>query len=200
MTKRDIASAIVELVSLPQAVALYSPYKPRHNRIPCPIHDGENYNLSFNKEVYYCFKCHDGGNVIRFVMHTFDIGYAEALEKLNEDFKLGLPIGRKATIREARALERSRRVQRETAKRSEAERLEREKRYWDLVSQWIKYDNDIRDLEPSPFDDEIEPGYVEALQRIDYTRYLISELESEIYEAEKNLKARGCDSDDRRCG
>lgn len=59
----------------------------RFNRIPCPIHGGENANFKLYPETnsYYCFTCHSAGDPIRFVSELFGISYQSAMYKLCED-------------------------------------------------------------------------------------------------------------------
>ena len=43
----DIAQAIRDSVTMSEIVKVYAPSTPpRHNRIPCPFHNGKDYNLS----------------------------------------------------------------------------------------------------------------------------------------------------------
>ena len=85
--------AIKEQVSMQDAIALYAPGSTaRHNRIPCPIHNGANFNLSFTDRLYHCFACGSGGDVISFTQHVFELDFRAAIDKLNADFNLGIPL------------------------------------------------------------------------------------------------------------
>lgn len=92
----------------------------------CPFHQGDN---TGSLKVYdgsggwHCFACGAGSSVIDFVMRHFGLPFDAAIEKLNEDFGLGLPIGSalsaedraraaaEARKRKAEALERERKLQ-----------------------------------------------------------------------------------------
>ena len=58
----------------------------------CPFHseDTPSFSVSVNKQIYYCFGCHKGGNVVNFIMEIEHLSYIEALKFLAE--KSGVPI------------------------------------------------------------------------------------------------------------
>lgn len=59
----------------------------------CPFCHDEKTTFSINNEagLFYCFKCHAGGNVFRFVSDVEGIGYFEAITKLAKEYGLGIP-------------------------------------------------------------------------------------------------------------
>ena len=85
----------------------------------CPFHMEKTPSFKVYSEgrKFKCFGCGEGGSVIDFVMKYFDLGFKQAIEKINDDFGLGLSL--KAP---------SKYEQMEMAKRSRKNRLEREKR------------------------------------------------------------------------
>jgi DNA primase len=60
----------------------------------CPFHNEKtpSFTVSPAKQLFYCFGCHRGGDVVKFVMEHDKTGYVEALEVLAE--KAGIPITR----------------------------------------------------------------------------------------------------------
>lgn len=85
------ADIIKARVTMPDAVRMYAPNPaPRFNRIPCPIHGGRDYNLSFQRDRYKCYVCGSGGDPIDFVRALFGLNYAEAVKRINADFNLEL--------------------------------------------------------------------------------------------------------------
>ena len=61
---------------------------------PCPFHREKtpSFAVTPDKQIYHCFGCGEGGNVIRFIMKVENIGFKEALEFLAERAKIPLPV------------------------------------------------------------------------------------------------------------
>ena len=81
----------------------------RGGYINCPFHSERTASMKIydGEGGYYCFGCHSGGSVIDFVVKYFDLSPSDAAKKLNEDFHLCLPIGKKPTLREHRSAGRA---------------------------------------------------------------------------------------------
>lgn len=60
----------------------------------CPFHNEKtpSFTVSPSKQLFYCFGCHRGGDVVKFVMEYQKESYVEALETLAE--RAGIPITR----------------------------------------------------------------------------------------------------------
>jgi DNA primase len=171
------AEAIKERVSMHEAIALYAPTPaPQHGRIPCPIHAGEKFNLSFTDDLFHCFVCGSGGDVIHFVRHVLGLSFAGALDKLNTDFDLGIPLDRKPTLRERRDAQKRHREIMAERERQAAEKQAREEVYWALWDEWIRLDKNRTAYAPQSPDDGIHPLYAEAVQKIEHQSYLIDTM------------------------
>jgi DNA primase len=50
----------------------------------CPFHDEKtpSFNVTPGKELYFCYGCHEGGDVIKFVMNLDSLSFTEAVERL----------------------------------------------------------------------------------------------------------------------
>ena len=50
----------------------------------CPFHDEKtpSFNVTPGKELYFCFSCRAGGDVIRFVQEMEHLTFTEAIERL----------------------------------------------------------------------------------------------------------------------
>lgn len=59
----------------------------------CPFHseDTPSFSVSLNKQIYYCFGCHKGGNVVNFIMEVEHLSYVEALKYLAEKSGVTIP-------------------------------------------------------------------------------------------------------------
>lgn len=56
----------------------------------CPFHSEKtpSFSVSPDKQIYYCFGCGSGGDVIRFIMNIENLGYREAALYLAKDAKI----------------------------------------------------------------------------------------------------------------
>jgi len=61
----------------------------------CPFHGEKtpSFSVSQEKQMYYCFGCHAGGNVLSFLMEHNKLPFHEAVEKLAEKVGVDLPVG-----------------------------------------------------------------------------------------------------------
>ncbi|MBQ8934205.1 MAG: DNA primase [Lachnospiraceae bacterium] len=59
----------------------------------CPFHGEKtaSFSVSPRKQIYYCFGCHAGGNVISFLMEYENYSFTEALKALAENAHIELP-------------------------------------------------------------------------------------------------------------
>lgn len=161
----DIANSIRVLVRMRDVLFAYCPdikSKIHGNRCPCPLHNGTDSNFSFNDVGFHCFVCGESGDVITFVQKRLDLPRRfDAMKRINEDMKLGLPIGRAASFTESVNLA----LQREEAQRREAEKQAWENKYALLMDEYARLDK-IR-MNSAPGSDE----YAEAVKQLTYINY-----------------------------
>lgn len=151
----NYAEIIKSKVSVPSVVSRYLPtVKIVHNRIPCPIHNGTDRNLLIHPDHFYCFVCNEGGDVIRLVRHIFGCDFRTALERINTDFCVGLPLGTKPSDAERAEMKRSY-AERLKKERDEAELAERrEKAYLDRLELLRSVEQICQDEAPqTPWDE-----------------------------------------------
>jgi len=68
----DAVSLIGEFVKLKRVGTSF--------RGPCPFHHGKNPNFSVSDNGYYCFKCHEKGDVFTFVQKQMGLSFVEAVK------------------------------------------------------------------------------------------------------------------------
>ena len=82
-------------VDIVQVVSAYVPLKRNGSRYwaCCPFHHEKTPSFSVNGEqnLYYCFGCKAGGNVIQFVQEMERLSYREAVELLANQMHMTLP-------------------------------------------------------------------------------------------------------------
>ena len=163
----DIAQAIHDTVTMDEVIKVYAPNPaPRKHRIPCPIHHGQDFNLSFTPRGYRCFVCGAAGDVIAFVKDCLGLSTrADAMRRINQDLMLRLPLD--GCVDAGFSEEAQRR-------RKQAEAEERAKQEWEDIyhrwlDEWIELDKIRRTAEP------MSDEWVDAVKRIDYIGYLLDE-------------------------
>lgn len=60
----------------------------------CPFHkeDTPSFNISAEKQLYHCFGCGAGGNVINFIMNIENLGFLDAVKLLADRCRMPLPL------------------------------------------------------------------------------------------------------------
>lgn len=92
---------ILSKLTMSDVLSKYSPCKVINGRADCPLHGGDDCFKLYDKS-FYCFSCGKGGDLIKFVSLLFNIGYKQAMYRLDYDFGLG--IFRKMTTAEENKL------------------------------------------------------------------------------------------------
>lgn len=161
----NYAEIIKQKVSVPSVVSRYlSSVKVVHNRIPCPIHNGTDRNLLIHQDHFYCFVCNKGGDVIRLVRHIFGCDFKAALERINTDFCVGLPLGTIPSDAERAEMKRSyaERLKREQDEADKAERLYRS--YLDRLELYRTVCQICENEAPQTPRDDWEPDWCTAMR------------------------------------
>lgn len=168
---KEYIQPIIEAIPMRDVAERYGIDVNMHGFAHCPFHSGDrNASLKVYKDGYHCFGCGAHGNSINFVMRLFDTAFYDAMMKMNDDFSLNLPIGRKTSLREQQiyaARYREFLAKRKAEKEEEQRRKEYQESLWD---EWCFCDRAKREASPESLAYEI------ACKRIDYIAYLIDSL------------------------
>lgn len=148
-TVEEIADCIHASVSIEDALNYYVPgIQIKHRRCPCPIHNGKDFNFSFNETGFKCFVCGESGDVIGLVKGICELPTRlDAMRKICDDFDLGVNFH--ATISQ----ETSAKV---NQRRAEIERKRKEREAWEdkynaTLNEWIALDRVVTE---TPWDSE----------------------------------------------
>lgn len=87
----SIFETVKASVSVPDVAACYGLDMNHSNMICCIFHPDLNLSMKLYDDHYYCFGCHECGDVIDFTAKLFDISPLKAAEKLAADFGLVPP-------------------------------------------------------------------------------------------------------------
>lgn len=167
----DIAQAIHDTVTMGEIVKVYAPSPPpRHNRIPCPFHNGKDYNLSFMPHGYKCFVCGATGDAIAFVKDLLGLSTrADAMRRINQDLGLRLPLdGNVDDGFNETAINRRKEAQ-------ERERIRKEwwTQYHALTDEWIECEKTRKSAEI------YSANWTKAVKRMEYLSYILDGLPPE---------------------
>lgn len=169
----DVPGRIKETLDMRQICESYGIEVNRAGFILCPFHSEDTPSLKLYADGWHCFGCGAGGDVIDFVKGLFNLPFMDAVKKLDEDFRLGLDVGRKLSQRERLQFEKERfqRQQEAKRKRAEADRIEDE--YWTAYERWLVLDEKIRTLAPKSPDEPPDLEFLDALQNIGMAEYML---------------------------
>lgn len=143
-----------------------------HGFAHCPFHSVDRTaSMRVYRDGFHCFGCGKSGDVITLVQNIFCTSFQDAMTKINEDFCLNLPLGRRATLREQQLYAKAYRefLARRQAEIAKEREFEQERTR--LLDEWCFCDRAKRFASPDSF------AYEQACKRIDYVSYLLDELE-----------------------
>ena len=181
----NYADEIKSRLKMPEVLDYYGIERNRANRIRCVLHNGQDFNCGIKDHYIHCFVCGQSADVIKFVQVYFDLDFQSAIIKLNDDFRLGLPIGKKIDRRtqlemNKAAFERKRKIE---AEKKRQEQIEND--YWTAFDEWKRLDDNKRNYAPKTQSDPFHPLFVEAIKNIAGAEYNLSCAEIVRYEYEK---------------
>ena len=183
----DYAREIKSRLTMPEMMLHYGFELDRAGFCKCPLHSEKSGSFKAypGDRGFSCFGCGAHGSVIDFVMLYFGLSFKDALVKINEDFSLGLPIGKKLDRRKQlemnkSAFERKRKIEAEKKRREQIENA-----YWTAFDEWKRLDDNKRNYAPKTPSEPLHPLFVEALKNIAGAEYNLSCAEIARYEYEK---------------
>ena len=101
---RDQFAAAKERLDIVAVAERYGLHPDRRGKCLCPFHSEKtpSFSISREKKVWYCFGCGKGGDAVSLAAGLLGISQTDALRRLNEDFGLGLSLGRQEMTEEQR--------------------------------------------------------------------------------------------------
>lgn len=94
----DVFKECRERVSAEDAARQYGIEFDRHRKAKCPFHHDAHPSMTFKNGRFRCWACNASGDCIDFTGRLLGLNPIEAIERLNADFSLGLPLRRKPTL------------------------------------------------------------------------------------------------------
>ena len=187
MTRRDVIAAgaqiIRETVSARDYAERIGIQVNRAGLAHCPFHDGDHgasLKLYHGNRGWYCYGCHQHGDVIELAKRLYNLNYPQAIQQVAEDCGIDLPIpGREhnAKSKMSAALERAR--QQEEQRNREARLKDAiETRYWVAFDVWLQADRDVQELaiKERQTDEPYSDAFAQALMRRQEARLTLDYL------------------------
>lgn len=166
----DCAIRIRELINVESALEQYGITFNNRGYAVCPFHNEKTASFKVQDRIkWHCFGCGKTGDIIDFAIDYFGLKWSDAITKINSDFNLQLPIGRKPTVSES--LQFSRLQQEREQKRIDT--AERAEAYERLLDTFAAFDCAVMRLKPKPGETKVNPIYLYALTQIEYYKWLI---------------------------
>lgn len=91
----DVFREVRERVSAQDAARHYGLPFDRRGWALCPFHNDHHPSVSFKNGRFRCWACNEAGDSIDFAARLFNLSPMGAVDRLNHDFALGLPLHRK---------------------------------------------------------------------------------------------------------
>lgn len=203
----NVFEAVKQNVTTRQAAEHYGIRISRNGMAVCPFHNDKNPSMKLDRR-FHCFGCQADGDVIDFVSRLHGISSKEAALMLSQDFSIPYEEWRNTTKRPIKP-----RLRQET----EEQRFRRMEQhcfrvlsdYFHLLQRWKT------EYAPHQPEEEWNPRFVEALQKLPYLEYLLDKLlsgdlqeraeiinkyEKEVRDIEQRIRNLSADSTKHRRG
>ena len=157
----SVFEVVKQSVTAREAAELYGIAVGRGGMACCPFHDDRHPSMKVDTR-FHCFGCGADGDVIDFAARLYDLSPKEAAEKLAQDFDFAYDS--KAPPRRSYVRQKSE-AQVRKEKREHGWRVLTD--YYHLLQKWEA------DYSPKTPDEDPHPRFLEAIQKKDYTAYLL---------------------------
>lgn len=184
----NFADEIKSKITMRDVCGMYGIKVNRASKAICPFHNDthESMHVYDNQRGWYCFTCGDGGDVIKFAQRYFDLNFQDACAKLNNDFCLGLPIGKRLSLRELREAEQAARERKRKLKSEKAEHDRLLEDYNSLLDRYVGLDKMRIQYAPDRVSGDINDLYAQAVKDIPIIEDALTEAEMRLYVHEHN--------------
>lgn len=161
-------------VTMPEVCAAYGIEVDRKGFCKCPFHQEKTGSMKIYPDGYKCFGCGVAGDQINFVQQYFNLTFPDAQKKLNEDFRVGLPIGDRLTADKRREAERAARERQKQVQERKAERERLQRAYNRALDWWVYLDRLRRENAPRRNDGGFSADYAYSLRKMPEAEYRLS--------------------------
>ena len=169
----DIVEQIKSQINMRDVLNKYGIELNRQGFAKCPFHveKSASFKLFANDTKYKCFGCGKSGDVISFVKEYFNLDFKQAIERINVDFGLMLPIHGKMDYR---AEQRARQLLRERKTKQAETNKQKQALQDEYIQAFNKYHKCVRDMtfyKPLTQDEPLKAEFVWAAHNIDLAEF-----------------------------
>lgn len=134
---------------------------------------------------WHCFGCHAGGDVLDFAQQYFGLNFQEAAAKLNDDFGLGLPIGKKLSREEQQEAQRQEAERRRVANEKREHLASLKTRYNNALDVFTMCDTILMRCSPVSPATGFSDVFCWAAKNIDRAWYDLKNAEADLFQFER---------------
>lgn len=85
-----VRNKIISILNMETILNKYG-IKINHNKMyHCPFHEDKNPSAKCYDKSFYCFSCNRNGDLINFVQYLYNLNFQQGMDKIIDDFGLGL--------------------------------------------------------------------------------------------------------------
>ena len=178
----DFGTEIKDRVTMVDVAERYGFDVHKKHFIHCPFHNEKTPSMKLydGKKGCYCFGCGYSADVIGFVQKYFNLDFKQTIQKLNDDFGLGLPIGQPFTKTQQLS------IAKENHKRKQ-EKEQQQKAYNEVLMAFVNAHDELITLyrqgikyKPKSETEDLHPLFVDYLQNIDKAKENLETAETEL--------------------
>lgn len=165
----------------------YYGFKPnRAGFICCPFHSEKTASMKIYEgdKGYHCFGCGASGDVIKFVQQYFGIGFKDAIQKLNDDFVLNLPLGERITKQKRLEISKQAFERNKVIKEQEEKEKAVKDEYFEALGEYRRLEKQKKDYAPKNHFEDLHPLFIEALQKLAQANERLTEAEMRLHNAD----------------
>ena len=175
----NIFQKMKERVTARQVAERYGLKVNRNGMACCPFHNDKHPSMKIDRN-YYCFACGAKGDAVNYVVALFGLSQLEAAKKINEDFSLGIPLGKQEVGRKRKP--EVRKKEKIPTKEERIQFVQKKIDGWakDAANvllrylRWIVFWKEF--YKPESTEEEWHPLFAEALQNESKISYLVDML------------------------
>ena len=184
----DIAEIIKSRITMTELATSYGFEPNRAGFICCPFHNEKTASIKIypDNRAWYCYGCNAGGDIITFTQKLHRLNFRQALEKLNDDFALGLESEGKPSYREKQKAMRAlkERKAKIAAEKKAAEEINN--RYRAAFDEWSRLSMNRINFKPKTDTEELKPEFIESLQKLGQAEWELDCAELERWKNGRN--------------